>query len=140
MNIRLERFDKQAERTLGKLYINDVYFCDVLEDADRGLDSSKPDEIASKKIHSKTAIPIGTYQVVISYSPRFAKQLPLLLNVPGYQGIRIHPGNTEADTDGCLLPGIISNNKVINSRATFDKLFSLIKKTSNNEKILITIM
>ena len=113
-----------------------VKLCDTLEDTDRGL---TPENIGTKKIYGQTAIPKGTYQVIISYSPRFQKQLPLLLNVPGFQGIRIHAGNTPEDSHGCILVGQASNNKVINSRITMTSLLSILTKASKKEKITITI-
>lgn len=106
MEIKVKRIAKRDTYTIGKLYIDGVYECDTLEDKDRGLTKSmKLDEIKAKKIYGKTAIPTGTYQVVWSYSAKFKKPLPLLLNVPGYEGIRIHSGNTDADTYGCLILG-----------------------------------
>lgn len=132
---------RKEKYRISNLYIDDVYFCDVLEDTDRGLDQSmSTEEISKKKIKGVTAIPTGTYEVVITYSNRFKKQLPLLLNVKGFSGIRIHSGNTHNDTEGCLLVGI--NNvvgKVTNSRETFNKLFKLLQEKANKGKIYITI-
>lgn len=140
MKLLIKRTDKQLERTISELYIDDVFFSNILEDVDRGLNSKMSlEEISKLKVHSKTAIPTGTYKIIISYSPRFKRQLPLLLNVPGYSGIRIHPGNTEVDTEGCLLPGIKSKDKVISSRATFDKLFSKLLSSSKKEEIIVSI-
>lgn len=140
MNLKLVRRKFDTLRTISDLYVNDVFFCNVLEDVDRGLAQDMSlSEIAAIKVHGATAIPYGTYQVINSFSPRFNKYLPLLLNVPGYSGIRIHPGNTELDTEGCLLPGVESKNKVINSRATFARLFSLLQKAEKTNKIVLTI-
>lgn len=140
MNLKLVRRKFDTLRTISDLYVNDVFFCNVLEDVDRGLTQDMSlSEIAAIKVHGATAIPYGTYQVINSFSPRFNKYLPLLLNVPGYSGIRIHPGNTELDTEGCLLPGVESKNKVINSRATFARLFSLLQKAEKTNKIVLTI-
>ena len=106
MNITLNRIAKKAKYTIGKLYINDQYFCDTLEDTDRGLTQSMTEQqIGSKKVYGETAIPTGTYRIIISYSNKFKKQMPLLLNVPGFAGIRIHSGNTEKDSLGCILVG-----------------------------------
>jgi len=117
MNILLKRTYKGNDYTIGKLYIDGVYFCDTLEDAVRPV-----------KIKHETAIPEGTYQVVITMSARFKKLMPLLLNVPNFDGIRIHSGNTKEDTSGCLLVGENKERgKVINSRLTFVKLFALIQ-------------
>lgn len=140
MNILLKREIFNPTNTISKLYINDVYFCDVLEDVDRGLYFTQPiEEIEKIKVYGQTAIPKGVYEVVITYSEKFKTYLPLLLNVPGYKGIRIHPGNTEVDTLGCLLPGISNGSKVVQSRVTFNKLFSILKKAEKKEKIIIFI-
>ena len=140
MNILLKREIFNPTNTISKLYINDVYFCDVLEDVDRGLYFTQPiEEIEKIKVYGQTAIPKGVYEVVITYSEKFKTYLPLLLNVPGYKGIRIHPGNTEVDTLGCLLPGVSNGSKVVQSRVTFNKLFSILKKAEKKEKIIIFI-
>lgn len=117
--------------SIGKLSINGRYICDTLEDTDRGLtqDMTKS-QIASVKIKGKTAIPIGTYKVNITYSPRFRKKLPILLDVPGFEGIRIHAGNTPEDTEGCILCGKNTEvGKVLNSRRWTDEV---IKQIQNN--------
>ena len=121
MNITLNRIAKKSKYTIGKLYIDGEYFCDTIEDADRGLTQTMTDaQIKSKKVYGQTAIPTGTYRVIISYSNKFKRQMPLLLNVPGFLGIRIHSGNTEKDTEGCLIVGknkVVG--KVIESKPTF---------------------
>lgn len=140
MKLTLKRKEVNTERTHGQLFIDGVYFCDTLEDTDRGLAAIDDiDQILHRKFYGKTAIPYGLYTVVISYSPRFKRQLPLLLNVPGFLGIRIHPGNTEADTHGCLLVGRRNGDKVLYSRGTFDKLFSRLTKAMKGEQITIEI-
>ncbi len=95
MKITVKRTFKGTEYTIGKLYIDGHYFCDTLEDTVRKV-----------KIAGKTAIPTGTYKVKKTMSPRFQKILPEILNVPNFTGVRIHAGNTAADTDGCLLLGL----------------------------------
>lgn len=111
MEILLKRVARKTEYTIGKLYIDGVYQCDVLEDTDRGLTKDMPlDELKKKKVYGKTAIPTGKYQVAWTYSNKFKKALPLIMNVPGYEGIRIHSGNVPADTYGCLLLG---ENKIV---------------------------
>lgn len=140
MNIRVVREIFNPTNTISKLYINDEYFCDVLEDIDRGLNFQQPiTEIEKIKVYGATAIPKGVYEVIISYSDRFKTYLPLLLNVPGFKGIRIHPGNTEIDTLGCLLLGKSNGKQVVNSRVTFNKFFQLLKKVEKIEKIIIFI-
>ena len=127
--------------TISDLSTDGVFFSNVVEDRDRGLfQNDTLQYIESIKIKHETAIPYGTYQVVLSYSNRFKKYLPELVDVPGYAGVRIHPGNTEADTSGCLCPGIKSGNKVIQSKITFDKLFSLIQKKIKQEKVFVSIL
>lgn len=138
MKLRLLRVDYNESNTIGQLYINDEYFCDVLEDKDRGLNQKDPESI-KKKIYGQTAIPKGEYQIVISFSPRFKKFLPLLLNVPGYSGIRIHAGNTELHTEGCLLVGNKSGNRIINSRLTLSRLLKVLNSINKKEVITIVI-
>lgn len=141
MNIILNRIAKKAKYTIGKLYINDQYFCDTLEDTDRGLTQSMTEQqIESKKVYGETAIPTGTYRIIISYSNKFKKQMPLLLNVPGFAGIRIHSGNTEKDSLGCILVGKNKAvGKVLESRDTYSKLFSILQEANKKETIKITI-
>lgn len=141
MNIILNRIAKKAKYTIGKLYINDKYFCDTLEDTDRGLTQSMTEQqIGSKKVYGETAIPTGTYRIIISYSNKFKKQMPLLLNVPGFAGIRIHSGNTEKDSLGCILVGKNKTvGKVLESRDTYSKLFSILQEANKKETIKITI-
>lgn len=141
MNITLNRIAKKAKYTIGKLYINDQYFCDTLEDTDRGLTQSMTEQqIGSKKVYGETAIPTGTYRIIISYSNKFKKQMPLLLNVPGFAGIRIHSGNTEKDSLGCILVGKNKAvGKVLESRDTYSKLFSILQESNKKETIKITI-
>lgn len=141
MNITLNRIAKKSKYTIGKLYIDGEYFCDTIEDTDRGLTQTMTDaQIKSKKAYGQTAIPTGTYKVIISYSNKFKRQMPLLLNVPGFLGIRIHSGNTEKDTEGCLIVGknkVVG--KVIESKDTYNKLFSILCEANKKEAIKITI-
>lgn len=116
MKIKLKRTFKGAEYTIGKLYLNDEYFCDTLEDVVR------PE---GRKIAGKTAIPAGEYKVVLTESKRFKKLLPLLINVPNFTGVRIHSGNTHHDTEGCILVGENKvKGRVINSRTTMNRLMA----------------
>lgn len=141
MNITLNRIAKKPKYTIGKLYIDGEYFCDTIEDTDRGLTQTMTDaQVKSKKVYGQTAIPTGTYRVIISYSNKFKRQMPLLLNVPGFLGIRIHSGNTEKDTEGCLIVGknkVVG--KVIESKDTYNKLFSILCEANKKEAIKITI-
>lgn len=141
MEILLQRVAKKDKYTIGKFYVNNQYFCDTLEDTDRGLTQSMTEQqIKSKKVYGETAIPTGTYRIIISYSNRFKKQMPLLLNVPGFSGIRIHTGNTEKDSLGCILVGKNKAvGKVLESRDTYNKLFSILQKANEKETIKIII-
>jgi hypothetical protein len=110
MKLTLKRNFTGADYTIGKLYIDGHYFCDTLEDTVR------PN---GEKIKGKTAIPAGDYKVIKSYSPRFKKILPEILDVPGFSGVRIHAGNTAKDTDGCLLLGLNkTKGAVLDSQTT----------------------
>lgn len=122
-NLRLER-ECLEERTLGKLYINKEFFCSTIEDKYRDLSKEK-------KVYGETCIPFGTYKVIINMSPKYGRLMPRLLDVPHFDGILIHSGNTEQDSAGCLLVGKRSGQKVINSRDTFNRLFARLEKYSN---------
>ena len=142
MKLTLIRKYRCNNYCIDKLYINDIYFSDVLEDPDKGLqDSMSLEEIQKIKIKGNTCIPYGTYNITITYSPRFKKNLPLLNNVKGFDGIRIHSGNTPQDTEGCLLLGFNKvKGQVIDSRITTDKLIAQIQQALNKgEKVTITI-
>lgn len=109
--------------TPGKLYIDGVYFCETLEDLDRKL------EAGGEKVYGQSAIPRGSYTVVLDYSQRFKTIMPHVMDVPGFTGIRIHSGNVAADTDGCVLVGVARGGKdrILNSRAAFAKLMVLLE-------------
>lgn len=141
MDIKLKRIAKRDTYTIGKLYIDGKYQCDTLEDKDRGLSQSMQiEEIKKHKVYSKTAIPTGKYEVIWSYSPRFKKMLPLLMDVPGFNGVRIHNGNTAAHTSGCILLGVNSAvGKVLNSIATCRRILPIIQKACQEETVYITI-
>lgn len=135
MHILVKRIAKRDTYTIGKMYIDNKYFCDVLEDTDRGLTQDMPlSLIKSKKIPGKTAIPTGTYKVIVNQSPKFKRLLPRLLNVPGFDGILIHRGNSDQDSSGCLL---IGENKVkgrlINSTKYEIELVNILSRTPNIE-------
>ena len=133
MRIELVRIAFKDTYTIGKLYVDDKYFCDVLEDVDRGLDSSMSEsEILEKKVKGQTAIPTGHYVINITYSPKYKRMMPLLLDVKGFSGIRIHSGNSSKDTEGCLLVG--KNKKVgmvLESRDTYQRLFKMMEGEKN---------
>jgi len=111
MKIKITRLALKPLYTIGKLYIDGKYFCDTLEDRDRGLRQNTPlAEINRIKVMHETAIPTGTYKVVVNMSPTKKRILPRLLDVPGFSGILIHRGNTANDSSGCILVG---ENKVV---------------------------
>jgi hypothetical protein len=128
MLIEVKRLEFKDTHTVGKLYINGVYECFTLEDAVRN----------GTKIIGKTAIPIGTYKVIIDASTRFKQDMPHILNVPDFTGVRIHAGNTSADTEGCILVGTSWNGKdfIGNSKIAYKKFFDKLKQ---NKTVSITI-
>ena len=132
MRIVVKRTFKGKNYTIGKLYINGDYFCDTLEDVVRPIE---------EKVYGKTAIPEGTYTIVLTMSNRFKKILPLLLQVPKFEGVRIHSGNTAADTEGCILVGKnTEKGKVLESRAVFAQLMKRLESVENKENITIEIL
>lgn len=139
MRITLVRIANRPTYSIGKLYIDGKYFCDTIEDTDRGLDDRMSlEEILARKVKGETAIPTGIYEVTITYSPKYKRLMPLINNVKGYSGIRIHSGNTAKDTEGCLLVG--KNTKVgmvTESRVTYNALFKRLSQTKS--KIIIDI-
>lgn len=141
MELELIRTTRTNQSTIGELYLNGNFECYILEDKDRGLRKDMTlSELVSKKIHGQTAIPEGRYEIAITYSNRFKKMLPLLMDVPAFAGIRIHPGNVAAHTEGCLLPGKNkAKDMVSGSRLAFNALFDKLKKAATKEKVFITI-
>lgn len=152
LNLKLDRRYKCNGYTIGHLYVDGRYFCDTLEDADRGLtDTMSLAAIKLRKIFGKTAIPTGTYRVKLTYSAKFANKpwakkygglVPEILNVKGFSGARIHPGNDQYDTDGCPLVGENKvKGKVINSVEKYCELMNeyLIPAHRRNDEIWITI-
>lgn len=136
MKITIDRFEFSDKSTIGTLLCDD-FDCFTLEDCDRYLEDNP-----SAKIYGKTAIPRGVYRVIITYSNRFKKELPLLLDVPGFEGVRIHAGNFDSDTEGCILVGSTHSHDFIgNSRATFSKLFERIERAlDSGEDVELEIM
>lgn len=135
MKLRVERLWKKATYIVGRLYVDGKLYCNTLEDVVRDLDKEE-------KVPGKTAIPAGTYKVVYNWSPKFGRNLPRLLNVPHFEDILIHPGNTADDSAGCILVG---NNTAVgrltNSRDTSDRLNVLIEDAQrHNEEITIEIV
>ena len=106
MKLKLIRDTFTENTTIGKLYVDGVYFCETLEDKDRGLDQKLSTAInTALKVYGETCIPYGIYNVIVTPSVRLKRILPLLINVEGFQGIRIHKGNSKKDTLGCIILG-----------------------------------
>ena len=126
MKLELKRLHRTNNSTIGELYVDGVFECYTLEDKEREV-----------KIKNETAIPKGVYIVGITLSNRFKRMLPILMNVPNFEGVRIHSGNSNHDTEGCVLVGTTrSVDYISNSRKAFDKLFAKMKTAKN---ITITI-
>ena len=134
MNIELNRITRKLSYTIGRLFVDGKYFCDTLEDRCRDLDKEK-------KVMNETAIPEGTYEVIVNVSERFKRKLPLLLDVPHFSGIRIHRGNTDKDTSGCILVGENKQpGRVINSTLYELRLTEMVEKAMlTGEKITIRV-
>ena len=150
MKLTVKRIARKEGYTIGKLYIDGQYFCDTLEDRDRGLEQAMPIDIIQRlKVKGQTAIPTGTYELSMRHiSPKYSKKkafaftggvMPRLLNVPGYEGVLIHSGNTAADSEGCILVGDNKAvGKVLNSMATFKALWSILNQRKT-EPLTITV-
>jgi len=137
MRIILKREVFTNKSTIGSLFVNDKFQCYTLEDMVREV---KDQPVDLWKVQGKTAIPKGTYEVIISYSPRFKVSMPLLLNVPGFSGVRIHAGNKAEDTDGCILVGDWKGEDYIShSRDAYNVLYMLIHEALKKEDVHITI-
>ena len=135
MKLQLKRLHRKPEYTIGKLYIDGVYFCDTVEDVDRGLYSyMNVGEISKIKVKDETAIPYGKYKVRLSMSPRFKKILPEIMNVPGFTGVRIHNGNWASDSSGCIIVGKNTvKGGVTQSKVTMSKLMEKLKGQTDIE-------
>ena len=141
MKLKLKRIALKKDYTIGKLYIDDVYFCDTLEDTVRDLNKNGKFDGNEKKVHGQTAIPYGTYEVKWTYSPRFKKYTPQLINVPSFEGIRIHAGSSSKDTEGCLLLGEKKKvGMVFISRFIKNKFYPIIKDACSKGKVTIEIV
>lgn len=136
MQLRLERIHSTKDDTIGLLFIDNTFFCFTCEDEYRNV-----------KVMNETRIPAGLYTIVITFSARFKKNMPEIVNVPGFVGIRIHPGNTEKDTSGCILPGlgcIIVHDGVSSltfSTKAYDEIFHRISKAQDaGDRVTIDII
>ena len=147
MLLSLRRIYFAPTYTIGRLSIPSASFeCDTLEDTDRDANANGVFDGQEVKIYGKTAIPYGRYRIAMTQSPKFSprygdRNVPLLLDVPHFEGILIHSGNTPADTEGCILVGENKvKGQVINSRATLFRLLDILDEAdSRGEDIYITI-
>ena len=142
MNLTLKRLNLTPNYTEGELYVNGVYFCKTLEDTNRDLNKNGQFDNNEKKVYGETCIPYGKYKVILSYSPKFKRELPEILEVPNFQGIRIHRGNKISDTLGCILCGEkVKNGYLSNSTPYEIKLVELFKQAkSRNEESFLEII
>ena len=127
LDMKLVREQFKDTQTVGKLYLNGVYFCDTLEDKNRDLNKNGIFDGSEKKVYSETCIPFGQYKVIINQSSRFKRLMPRLLNVPHFDGILIHNGVTEKNSAGCILVGSYDGQKLVRSKEIFNKLFEIMK-------------
>lgn len=133
MRLDVKRYIKTDKSTIGHFYIDGSLFCYSLEDVVRP---------AGEKVYGQTAIPTGTYVVVVDYSPHFSRDMPHILNVPGFEGVRIHSGNTDANTGGCILLGDskINNDFIGESKQAFGRFWDILQnRLARKEEITITI-
>lgn len=142
MNLTLKRLNLTPNYTEGELYVNGVYFCKTLEDTNRDLNKNGQFDNSEKKVYGETCIPYGKYKIILSYSPKFKRELPEILEVPNFQGIRVHRGNKISDTLGCVLCGEkVKNGYLSNSTPYEIKLVELFKQAkSRNEESFIEII
>lgn len=140
MDILVQRDTSTDEATTGKMFINGDFFCYTLEDVVREIPGQP---VANWKIPGKTAIPSGKYKVSVTYSPHFNRDMPLIVNVPDYEGVRIHSGNTAADTEGCILVGDREGVNRVSGGINDGVLASLIDKLNDainaNDEIWIEV-
>lgn len=119
MEIEVQRLWKKTDYTVGRMYVNGIFFSNTLEDAVRDIA-----EDGTGKIYGKTAIPAGRYRVVYCYSPKFKRRMPRLLDVPHFDGILIHAGNTAADTLGCILVGLNTKKGMLTSSRHYSDIMN----------------
>ena len=139
MEAKLERAWRLETYTVGRVFVDGERFSESMEDRDRGLTQDMPlEEIKKRKVYGETAIPTGTYTVKMTYSPKYKRNMPEVLGVPGFSGIRIHSGNTAKDSLGCILLG--RNTKVgmvTESRKTCKEFERLLEAAGGECKLTI---
>ena len=142
MKLRLERKYFNDTYTIGNLYIDGKYFCDTLEDKNRDVNKNGKFDNGETKVYGETCIPFGTYKIVVNMSSKFKRELPRLLDVPSFEGILIHRGNTAKDSAGCILVGENKAvGKVLNSTPYEERLVKMMKEAiARGEEITIEIV
>ena len=131
MLIVIKRLYKGEKSIIGEMTVDGIFECFTLEDVERPV-----------KIKGETAIPKGTYKVIINESNRFKRQLPLLLNVPGFEGVRIHAGNTDKDTEGCILVGMgwAGGDTISMSRIALGQVYATVNAAlTKGEEVTLTV-
>jgi len=152
MKLTLDRKYKKQDYTIGHLYINGQYFCDTLEDKDRGLTQDMPiEEIESKKVYGETCIPAGLYEIKMTYSPKFhtrtwakltSGRVPQIMNVPCWSGVRIHPANEASELLGCIAPGKNTKKGMVTSSTHYYTILVIdfiYPALENKEKVYLEI-
>lgn len=146
MEIELKRIARKETYTIGRLFVNGRYVCDTLEDKDRDRNRNGRFDDGEQKVYARTAIPNGIYEVTLEHSPKFSpryggRKVPRLHDVPHFEGILIHTGNTADDSAGCILVGTNSAaGRVTDSLAAFDRLLSLLEQAAaRKETMTITV-
>jgi hypothetical protein len=137
MELLLKRVQFGETFTLGKLYHDGQFICYTLEDKVREVIG---EPVSAWKVAGQTAIPAGVYPVIITMSARFKIRLPLLMDVPGFSGVRIHTGNSSADTEGCILVGSGwdgKSNWISGSKLALSLLFTLLEQSVETVTIKI---
>lgn len=142
MELKINRLYYKDTYTIGKLYIDDIYFCDTLEDKNRDLNKNGKFDNGEQKVYAETCIPFGTYDIKITYAPKFKRELPWLQNVPHFTGILIHRGTTAKNSAGCILVGRNTKVGMLTDSAKYEKMLvdSIKKAIDNHEKIIIKII
>ena len=143
MELFIDRKWKKDAYTIGDFYVDGVWFCNSLEDRDRGIcQGDTLSRIKYMKVFGETAIPTGRYRVVMTKSPKFGRVLPEVLDVPGFTGIRIHNGSYPKDTEGCPLVGRnTAKGMLTDSRVTTERLCNLINQAiGSGQEVWLTVM
>lgn len=142
MKLRLERKYFKETYTIGNLYINGSFFSNTLEDKNRDVNKNGKFDNGETKVYGETCIPFGTYKIILTMSPKFKRELPRLLNVPSFEGVLIHRGNTAKDSAGCILIGENKAvGKVLNSTLYEERLIKIMRNAiSRGEEITIEIV